>query len=231
MKNKTEKIKNAREKDHYYDYKRYREIRDIVHRVGCGENSVIKNDYIRKRFLQSLIWYIKKAKFFKRFFYFFSVLSIIIPIAVALLNQFVSLTDDSKIIVSILSSLTAVISSLLTLFKLQEKWIQYRCAAEALQSELSLLIAENGDYSFNSFIADEKAHFLQKNQEGTKGFSKEREQADASFEEDDYKASRAKIDFFKSDYVNYRERLFLLNIERIMSKEKSQWEKMNKTKE
>lgn len=134
--------------------KRRRDNRDLMARVFNKDGCVFKSEYTLKRFCQSVIWYNKEAKKNKRRYFVFSTLTIILPTAVTFLNSFPDIfTNGYKIIkisVTAISAAAAIMSSMLSLFKFQHKWIQFRGTSEELQTELSLFISKSGAYSDES---------------------------------------------------------------------------------
>ncbi len=121
------------------------EIRDLERRMGFGcDGCVIQNVYIRTRFYQSVCWYLKKAVFYKHLFTVISIVNIILPAIVALLNSLFDANEICKIVVTVLSLVTGVLGSVLSFSKAHDKWLSYRTVAEQLQEELSLLIKGYG---------------------------------------------------------------------------------------
>lgn len=156
-----EKMKNEYiAKDFKKDLSRAREIRNLANRIYKKDGtSVFQNDYTLKRFWQSTVWYIKKAKRLKFLFYLFSVLAILLPTETTLLNSAITNSDIipedlqpyGGVLISVLSAVTAVVSALLSLFKFQNRWLQCRYTAESLQKELSMFISGAYDYSDDNF--------------------------------------------------------------------------------
>ncbi len=177
---------------------RYRELRDFFSRLYKDGKCVIRDEYTAKRFFQSVLWYSKKAKRNKLLFYSFSVVTIVLPAATTVLT---AISSDElaaiRIISSCLSSVTAIFTALLALFKFQHNWIQFRTTSEALQTELSRMISETQDYSETEL---------------EKRFGKTLTDSDED----------------KAELVKLREKVFLIQIESIMAKEKTQWESLHK---
>ena len=112
------------------------------------DKPVIENEYLLKRFEQSVLWYAKKANHCKNWYYFLSVVGIILPLSIPLLNLF----EHSAItlVITLVSVFTSFVTALLSLMKFHDKWINYRSVAETLQTELTLYISKCGDYSDDS---------------------------------------------------------------------------------
>ena len=185
------------------DIKKYREIRDLASRVFSKDGCVFRSEYTLKRFCQSVIWYTKSAKSMKRAFFVLSAFTIALPTIATLLNSvpdnFISNYESwLKLTVIVISAATAILTAFLNLFKFQHKWVQFRSTSEELQTELTVYLAQAGDYSEKSL---------------TKPYVTKDKPAP--------EFSREKLD-------EMRENMFLINIEKIMAKEKSQWENLHK---
>ena len=185
------------------DIKKYREIRDLASRVFSKDGCVFRSEYTLKRFCQSVIWYTKSAKSMKRAFFVLSAFTIALPTIATLLNSvpdnFISNYESwIKLTVSVISAATAILPAFLNLFKFQHKWVQFRSTSEELQTELTVYLAQAGDYSEKSL---------------TKPYVTKDKPAP---------------EFSREKLNEMRENMFLINIEKIMAKEKSQWENLHK---
>ncbi len=110
-------------------------------------DAIISDRNIRIRYEQSVKWYIRRANYHRKMYYLFSVLGIIFPGFIIIVNSANEYYDfPNKLVVTILSVLTTIVMSILTLYKFHNKWIHYRFIAEILQSELSLYIGNVGKY-------------------------------------------------------------------------------------
>jgi len=101
--------------------------------------SNIKDDVLRQRIQNSINWYIHKSVFYKRFYYIFSTISILLPLGVTILHSTDSacfLENHLQICSAILASATTLTTSILTLFRFQDYWKEYRETAEKLKAEL-----------------------------------------------------------------------------------------------
>ena len=125
------------------------EYKNLEQKLHNNSNSVILDDYLEKRFEQSVKWYIRKARTFKMMYYICSIIGISVPICIPLVYGSCFLEDGNpkKCIITILSIITSISASLISLFKAKEKWVHFRFVAEKLQSELSLFVEGVGVYS------------------------------------------------------------------------------------
>ena len=110
------------------------------------DKPVIENEYLLKRFEQSVLWYIKNANNCKIWYFALSIVGIVLPLSIPILNLF---NDSSyvKLLITLVSVFTSFVTALLSLLKSHDKWINYRSVAEALQTELTLYISKCGDYA------------------------------------------------------------------------------------
>ena len=113
---------------------------------GKDDKPVIADEYLLKRFEQSVLWYIKNANNCKIWYFALSIVGIVLPLSIPILNLF---NDSSyvKLLITLVSVFTSFVTALLSLLKSHDKWINYRSVAEALQTELTLYISKCGDYA------------------------------------------------------------------------------------
>lgn len=125
----------------------YQSIDEKLYPDLLSKASVISNKNVRIRYEQSVKWYIKKANFCKKLFYFLSFLEFFFPGVIVIVNCASDCFSFSpKFYITILSVLSTLAASILALFKFHRKWINYRFVAESLQSEFSLYIGKVGAY-------------------------------------------------------------------------------------
>lgn len=242
-------------KDFQWDLRRAREIRNLANRLyKQNGDCVFQNDYTLMRFWQSVVWYIKKAKSLKFWFFFYSTLSIVLPITTTLLNTTLINTKGivppdfqpyCSLIISILSAVTAVISALLSLFKFQHRWIQCRFTAESLQKELSLFLAGANDYSDDNFTADgvkqseqppaapEETVEYEEHPEATEtapadGAPNNRQGQTAGSQQPAAEQGEPAKPMKKSELAKMKEDYFLFKMEQIMANEQTQWYNLHK---
>lgn len=123
----------------------------------------INNNLIKKRVYNTLVWNIKKATYYKRFFYSFSIILLILNATVPIINQL----NNYSIWVTIISSIGFVITSMLTLINFKDVWYRYRLTSEIIKSECMKLNCKIGEYEnedrekrflnkFESILSDER---------------------------------------------------------------------------
>lgn len=102
--------------------------------------SVISNDVLEERIKTCIEWYIEKASMYRVYFYIFSIISIVMPLIITIVNNGVVWSVDSsraRNVVTICSAIASLAASFLAFFKFQEKWLLYRSTAEEMKAELS----------------------------------------------------------------------------------------------
>ncbi len=106
-----------------------------------------ETDYMEKRVQDQINWFNRKSRCNKRWFYGLKVSEIILALFIPFLSAYI--TDGCnvlKIAVGLIGILVAAVTGLITLFKLQENWIQYRTMAEMITQEQYLYLAQAGAY-------------------------------------------------------------------------------------
>jgi len=101
-----------------------------------------QNDYLNKRLVEQIDWYDKGAKVNRINFLVLQTLTIIAAALVPVLSGVdptkagwvAGFLGDTKTLVAFLGGASAVIASILGLFKCQENWVKYRSACEDLRS-------------------------------------------------------------------------------------------------
>lgn len=110
----------------------------------------IVSDYIKKCLFSSLEWYMVTYHKYRFRYYVISMISLIFPTMVIVLNDiqdFQNLRVICKIAISIVSAIIAIASGLGSLYKWHEKSVVYRSCAEQIKCEAVYYMAEIGNYS------------------------------------------------------------------------------------
>lgn len=102
----------------------------------------ISDETIKKRIKTCLNWYIKSAVKAKRFFYTFTIITIVAPILSGILINIPMPDPYAKIISSFFAGLTAVCASSLSLFNFRKSWEIYRAQAEEIKRILANKLCE-----------------------------------------------------------------------------------------
>ncbi len=100
--------------------------------------------YLENRYKKQIEWYDSKSlqnqRLYKGFQTTVILLSFLTPIIIALSY------DDSKIISIIVSSIVAILSTIIATFKFYENWVNYRTTCESLRKEEYYYNFEIGPY-------------------------------------------------------------------------------------
>jgi hypothetical protein len=121
------------------------------------ENMMTTEEYFAQRVDEQINWFDKKSSTNKKMFMFLRATEIVLALLVPFLAGYVhDIQGLVTFFIGILSIIVAAIASILTLYKFQENWIEYRMMAEALKYEKFLFLAKAGPYkdevSFANFV-------------------------------------------------------------------------------
>lgn len=110
----------------------------------------ISNSYVRKRLKNRLEWYMVTYHSYKRKYDFISIISIILPTVIILLNDlqdYGNFQMQCKIGISLASAIVTIASGLNSLYQWHERSIEYRNYAEILKTEAICYIAGVKEYA------------------------------------------------------------------------------------
>ncbi len=114
------------------------------------------NDYLTDRVDDQINWYDKKSSWNQRMFKLLQILQIIAAASIPILTGFITKdTEGMKHVVAGIGALIAIISGVLSLYKFQENWIQYRTVSESLKHQKYLFLTKT--YPYNT---DDATHVL-----------------------------------------------------------------------
>jgi Protein of unknown function (DUF4231) len=112
-------------------------------------------EYFEQRLTDQINWYDKKSGHYKKLFMRFKVTEIVLALLIPLLTGYITTEMVGlKVFVGLLGVIVAVAASLLTLYKFQENWIEYRTVSEQLKYEKYLYLAKAGIYKEKRAFAD-----------------------------------------------------------------------------
>ena len=107
-----------------------------------------EENYIKNRLEDQIQWYSRKSSFYKKMFYIIRATEIIIAGLIPALFHW----SFIKGAIPLLSSIVAVLASLVALFRFHENWIAYRTTSESLKHEKYLYLTKVSPYNQeNSF--------------------------------------------------------------------------------
>jgi hypothetical protein len=103
-------------------------------------------EYIEQRLNDQISWYDRKSNTNQRWFKRLRCAEIVVAATIPLVSGFAGNSFSIKIVIGALGVVVAVIASLLGLLQLQERWIEYRTAAESLRKEKFLFLTQTDPY-------------------------------------------------------------------------------------
>ncbi|HAN79529.1 MAG TPA: hypothetical protein DCQ31_18070 [Bacteroidales bacterium] len=103
-------------------------------------------EYIKKRVEDQESWLGKKSALNKKYFHLSKITILVSAALIPLLSAFIKQFPWLALVVAALGLLIAVGSGIAELYKFQEKWINYRTAAESLKQEKHMYLTKCGAY-------------------------------------------------------------------------------------
>jgi hypothetical protein len=115
-------------------------------------------EYLKTRVDQQIDWYSAKSQSNQSWFKVLRLVEIAFATASpVLVSQIATDTPVLKIIVGSIGVCVAVIAGIVSLYKFQENWIEYRAAAETLKREKFLFLTKSppydGENAFQSLVS------------------------------------------------------------------------------
>jgi hypothetical protein len=115
-------------------------------------------EYIETRVDDQIAWYSARSRWNQNLFKLLRLIEIAFATASPfLVSQIAADTPVLKIIVAAIGVCVAVIAGIVSLYKFQENWIEYRAAAETLKREKFLFLTKSppydGENAFQSLVS------------------------------------------------------------------------------
>jgi len=115
-------------------------------------------EYLRDRLDDQINWYSQKSQWNQAWFKRLRVVEILFATSIPFLVSYITPeTTTLKLVVGAMGIVVALVSGLVTLYKFQENWIEYRTTAETLKHEkylyLTLSPPYDGDEPFRLLVA------------------------------------------------------------------------------
>lgn len=106
-----------------------------------------KEDYLKDRLDDQINWYDAKSALNKKYYGWLQSIVIILAAFIPFLSGYTEKAGDFLLpVIGLTGFVISVLSSLIALFKFQEKWIHYRTTSEALKREKYLFQAKIEPY-------------------------------------------------------------------------------------
>lgn len=107
-----------------------------------------KDDYIKDRLDNQIDWYDKKSVWHQRWFKKLQIFQLVCATLVPVLVNYI--TNESnwvRLVIAILGALIAIVSGVLSLYRFQENWLEYRTICESLRHEKYLYLTGTDPYN------------------------------------------------------------------------------------
>jgi hypothetical protein len=104
------------------------------------------DEYLKERVEDQIQWLSKKSGFNQRWFKQLRFVEIVLGCAIALLVSYADVHALVKVTSGVLGVAVAAIGGLLSLYRFQENWIEYRVTAENLKREKFLFLTRSTPY-------------------------------------------------------------------------------------
>jgi hypothetical protein len=103
--------------------------------------------YFAERLENEIVWYEKKSRKNKRYYYFLRVIELVSAALIPLLINYLSgETALLKSTIEVLSIIIVISTGMLSLFQFHELWTEYRTNAESLKHEKYLYLSTSRPY-------------------------------------------------------------------------------------
>ena len=106
-----------------------------------------EDEYLDQRVNDQIDWYDKKSQMSQRIYKRLRVLEIVAAATIPLLSGFSHKVNQFTIVVGLLGLLIAVIAGIISLYRFQENWTEYRTTSESLKHEKFLYLTETDPYN------------------------------------------------------------------------------------
>jgi len=104
------------------------------------------DEYLKNRVDDQIDWYSAKSAWNQKRFKQFRVAELALASLIPVITVLQLDVNCMKIIVAGMGAFIAVIAGILSLFKFQENWVEYRAATEALKRERFMFLTGSGPY-------------------------------------------------------------------------------------
>lgn len=105
------------------------------------------NEYLTDRLDDQINWYDKKSSWNQRMFKRLQILQIVAAASIPFLTGFITIENaEMKHVVAGIGAMIAIIGGIISLYKFQENWLQYRTIAESLKHQKYLFVTKTNPY-------------------------------------------------------------------------------------
>jgi hypothetical protein len=105
-------------------------------------------NYLNTRVDDQIAWYEKKSAYYKLLSVLSEISLIILSASIPVLVLFIKGdSDEIKVAIAFIASITSIISATSFFFKFKEQWLEYRTVAETLKHEKIFFLTNSGGYT------------------------------------------------------------------------------------
>jgi len=142
-----------------------------------------EEEYISHRLDGQINWYDKKSQWNQQWYKKLKAAEIFMAVLIPFLVGYITETAPGvKFAVGFLGVIIAVIAGLVSLYKFQENWIEYRTTAESLKHEKYLYLTKTGPYdggnAFNKFVESVENMISKENTKWTQHIKKQKKEGE-----------------------------------------------------
>jgi len=106
-----------------------------------------EQEYLENRLEDQIRWYSRKSKSNQNWYKSLRVIELVAAVFIPFLAGYLKDIPTTKVTVGFLGLLVAIIAGLLSLYRFQELWIEYRTTCESLKHEKFLYLARTEPYN------------------------------------------------------------------------------------
>lgn len=114
-----------------------------------------EQEYLDQRVQDQIDWYDKRSTWHKKWFMRMKITETILALTIPFMTGYITTENVGlKVLVGFIGIIVAATANIVTLYKLQENWIEYRTVAESLKHEKFLFTTKAGPYKNTSSFPD-----------------------------------------------------------------------------
>lgn len=132
-----------------------------------------QDDYLSQRLDDQIDWYGAKSQGNQRWFRRLRVIEIAGAVSIPVLVAYADNFPAVQVVVGSIGAVIAVIAGLLSLYRLQENWIEYRVTAESLKHEKYLFLTRTKPYDVDEpfpLLVEQVENLISKEHRGWAGY-------------------------------------------------------------
>ncbi len=107
-------------------------------------------EYLQQRLDDQIAWYDRKSQLAQRSYKRLRVLEILVAASIPVLSGFSAMIPNAALVIALAGVLLTVVAGLLSLYRYQEIWVNYRGVCESLRREKFLFLTRTPPYDVPS---------------------------------------------------------------------------------